>query len=101
MYAKIFKIEPRTNVTIDVVSDQHIFLFIIKTYCDATIHFNMLFLLVKYIFSLPLSMSHCEHFHVCETLNKSMLTDICKIINRIESYQEAQIIWENFLDVDG
>ena len=25
MYAKIFDTEPRTNVTIDVVSDQHIF----------------------------------------------------------------------------
>ena len=60
----------------------------------------MLFLLVNYIFSLPLSMSHCEHYQVCKTVNQSMLTDICKIINRIESYQQAQIIWENFLDVN-
>lgn len=52
------------------------------------------------MFSLPLSMSHCERFHVCKTVNQSMLSDICEILNRIESYQEAQNIWEKFIDVN-
>ena len=64
------------------------------------IHFDMFLLVIKSIFSFPLSLSHCYHYQVCDTVTQSMLTNICEKINRIESQKEAQIVWMDFLDVN-